>query len=33
MKITGTVENVTDEGGALDSFIISQEEDGEKCIK
>ncbi|MCV0024505.1 hypothetical protein [Bacillus sp. XT-2] len=33
VKITGTVENVTDEGGALDSFIISQGEDGEKCIK
>ncbi|MCY8472932.1 hypothetical protein [Bacillus halotolerans] len=32
VKITGTVESVMDEGGALDSFIISQEEDGEKCL-
>ncbi|MEC0278815.1 hypothetical protein [Bacillus halotolerans] len=28
VKITGTVESVTDK----DSFIISQEEDGEKCL-
>ncbi|PAY12886.1 hypothetical protein [Bacillus sp. 7705b] len=32
VKITDTVESVMDEGGALDSFIISQEEDGENCL-
>lgn len=32
VKIAGTVESVTGEGGALHSFIISQEEDGEKCL-